>query len=34
MNVPSHKCPGFINDDNNYCANCAKQNVKCHAVYY
>ena len=28
------KCPGFINDGNNYCANCAKQNVKCHAVYH
>ena len=33
-NVPSHKCPSFINDVNNYCANCAKQNVKCHAVYH
>ena len=31
-NVPSHKCPGFINDGNKYCVNCAYQNFKCHAV--
>ena len=31
-NIPSHKCPGFINDGNNYCVNCAEVGFDCHAV--
>ena len=31
-NVPSHKCPGFINDGNSYCVNCAEEGFLCHAV--
>ena len=31
-NNPSHKCPGFINDGNNYCVNCAEEGFNCHII--
>lgn len=33
-NIPSHNCPGFVNDGNENCVNCAAEGYKCHSLLH